>query len=887
MNFKFFELLVVIATLGSSIAYAAPTTPSGESLPNRKEAAFIENKGQWTDQVLYLTPQPNLNAWITTDGIVYDFYRFKPSSQRPTGCLDLPPPPEKYGHVIALQVVNAENKPVSKGVDPLATYYNYFLGNDSSRWTSRVPLYQEVWVQNILDGISMRHYYDQDGLRFDFIVDPHGSPESIALNIEGTDEWQISEGNQLTLTTRFGEVTLGDLYAYQEVNGQPQEVRCHFVRRQDGYIGFKVGSYDSTRPLIIDPLMYSTFLGGNNNDFSWDLEVDTIQHAYVVGFSASTNFPTTTGTYDPTHNGNYDVTISKINTSGSNLVFSTFLGGNNLEYGLVIDVDSAFDIYIGGETRSTNFPTTAGAYDATYNGGGMDIFVSKLKHDGTALLFSTYIGGSNYEEIFTIKVDSANYVYIGGYTSSSNYPTTTNAYDVSFNGVHDAVLTKFSPSGQSLVFSTFLGGNDTDHIHSVRILPSGNYFISGHTASSDFPTTSGAFDTSYNGNHDVFLAKMDNSASTLLLSSYIGGSGREESYYIRSDSNENLYISGFTTSSDFPTTLHAYDTSYNGGQDGFIIKMDTNDNLLYSTYLGGSGNDIINGIYTTPSGYVYFVGETTSSDFPTTTGSYDSTFNGGQDVCFGKLSPAGITLVYSSYIGGQSTDRGISIDVDIHDYVYIAGYTASSNYPTTTGAYDVTFNGGTYDGFVTKFGTPALPVEWIDFTITLVNTGVAMDWWTATEVNSYRFVIERSQDGKSWEDIGMVRAAGESQQMQAYHYLDHMPPQGLLYYRIRQEDYDGSYSYSPVRKVVWDVQETTRPWVWAIYRRNGGLDLESQANHPMQEIIVRDVMGRRVRHLPNLHTTRLSLFTNDLPKGTYFIEVHGEGTAHMVIPIVL
>ncbi len=853
--------------IGGSTLYAQPTASTS---PLRH--AFIENKGQWPAQVMYLTRQPHLDAWITTDGIVYDFYRLHHTPDAAPSHMNLPPEPERVGHVVALHITTSEsNQPKPQGLRPLPTYYNYFLGNNPEQWASYVRLYEEVVIKEVADGIHIRHYYDGKGLRFDFVLDPGVEAQSVGFRLEGTDEWTITDG-QLTFATRFGHVSLGELFAYQEIDGRKQEVACRFIRKPNGEIGFEVGEYDPRYPLVIDPLLYSTFLGGSNFDFSWDLEVDTAQYAYVVGFSYSSNFPTTPGAYDRTHNGNYDVTVTKLNTTGSNIVFSTFIGGSSTEYGLVIDVDSSYNIYVSGSTQSSNFPTTSGAYDRTHN-GGKDAFVTKLNNTGAALIFSTYIGGNSHEEIYTIKLDAHNNVYIGGYTGSANYPTTPGAYDRTFNGVHDAIFTKFDPSGQSLIFSTLLGGSDTDHIHSVRILPSGNYFFSGHTASSDYPTTPGAYDRTYNGNHDAFLGKFNADASALLLSTYIGGSGREESYFVRSTPSEEIIISGFTTSADFPTAPdNTYDTSYNGVRDGFILKMDTNNNLLFSTYIGGSSKDEINGIYVDSSGYIYFDGSSTSADFPTTPGAYDRTYNGGEDVIFGKLSPGGYSLIYSSYIGGTSVDRGISLDVDIYNYVYIAGYTASTNYPTTPGAYDPSHNGGIYDGFVTKFGTPALPVEWIDFTARIVEEGVQLEWQTASEHNSRAFIVERRNDHSPWEAIAEVAAAGTSQTIRKYHYLDRTPLPGVAYYRLRQEDLDGTVSYSVVRRVNYTVKKAGR---WQITAPSPHLLLiEHDGSEQLKEVVIRSLDGRVIQRFTPSGGGPSHTFSLDLPKGAYFIEIH-------------
>jgi hypothetical protein len=385
----------------------------------------------------------------------------------------------------------------------------------------------------------------------------------------------------------------------------------------------------------------------------------------------------------------------------SDLINSTFLGGIDTDLVYDIKVDTNGYTYITGSTMSSNFPTTSGAYDTTYNGGS-DAFITKLSPAGDTLIYSTFIGGTNNDQGSGIVVDANGYIYITGETYSSGFPTTSGAYDTTLNGDMDVFVTKISPSGDTLVYSTFLGGVDNDYGTDIKVDTNGYAYINGVTYSNDFPTTSGAYDTTYNGNSDAFIAKLSPSGNTLVYSTFIGGANNDFSYDITLDVNGHAYINGVTWSCNFPKTSGAYDTTYNGGSDAFITKLSPAGNtLVYSTFLGGTEDDYSSDILADTNGYTYIIGLTYSSGFPTTSGAYDTIYNGGGDVFITKLSQAGNALMYSTFLGGTNTDKGSGIVVDANGYICITGETRSSDFPTTPEAYNTNINGET-DVFVAK-----------------------------------------------------------------------------------------------------------------------------------------------------------------------------------------
>ena len=438
----------------------------------------------------------------------------------------------------------------------------------------------------------------------------------------------------------------------------------------------------------------------------------------MMGGTNSTDFPTTSGAYDTSYNsGDYgDVFVSKLDGGLTSLLASTFLGGSGSEWGSSLTLDTSGNVYVTGSTESTDFPTTSGAYDTSYNGSGYyssDVFVSKLDGGLTSLLASTFLGGSGGEDGYSLALDTSGNVYVTGGTESTDFPTTSGAYDTSYNGSgyysSDVFVSKLDGGLTSLLASTFLGGNDGEWGYSLALDTSGNVYVTGFIYSSytDFPTTSGAYDTSHNGSYDVFVSKLNSGLTSLLASTFLGGYDGEWGSSLTLDTSGNVYVTGSTYSANFPTTSGAYDTSYNGGDYGdvFVSKLDGGlTSLLASTYLGGSGGEWGSSRTLDTSGNVYVTGYTYSSNFPTTSGAYDTSYNGGDiDVFVSKLDGGLTSLLASTFLGGSSTDVGNSFTLDTSGNVYVTGYTYSSNFPTTSGAYDTSYNGGDYgDVFVSK-----------------------------------------------------------------------------------------------------------------------------------------------------------------------------------------
>ena len=337
-------------------------------------------------------------------------------------------------------------------------------------------------------------------------------------------------------------------------------VAGQFVLLGQDEIGFQVGAYDPSLPLTIDPVLsYSTYLGGNNYDDGFSIAVDGSGYAYVTGFTQSTNFPTKTGAYQTNLEGTTNVFVTKLNATATSLLYSTYLGGNNQgdvrgDKGYGIAVDSSGNAYVTGFTDSTNFPTTTGAFQTILEGGLENAFMTKLNASGTALIYSTYLGVNSVGS--GIAVDGTGNAYVTGSTGS-NFPTTTSAYQPILEGTTNSFVTKLNPAGTSLLYSTYLGGNNSDEAQGIAVDASGNAYVTGFTDSTNFPTTAGAFQTSLGGNQNAFVTKVNATGSALIYSTYLGGNNNDYSIGIAVDASGNAYVTGSTDSTNFPTTAGA------------------------------------------------------------------------------------------------------------------------------------------------------------------------------------------------------------------------------------------------------------------------------------------------------------------------------------------
>lgn len=681
------------ASLGADDDAPQILTPTMDLSPLNR---FIVNEGQWTSAVNFATTTNFGSAAFATDGFQY----YLPGSGNTT-------------EIVSFKFVGA-NTVTPTGIAKQSSTSNYLLGSDSSAWRTGVAEYAGILYSDLWNGIDMVFFFVDGELKYELTVAAGVSSDSIAVRVSGA-AISVHDGD-LVISTANNSIVDSGLLAYYADDHAP--VDASFAVSGDMY-SFKLAR-DISRAIAIDPLVYSTYLGGGNRDEGTSIAVDPSGCVYVTGYAASIDFPISDGAYQAVINVYSDAFITKLNADGS-LAYSTYLGGSNLDSGSSIAVDSSGCAYMTGYTNSRDFPITEGAAQTNYGGDNYDAFITKLGPTGS-LAYSTYLGGSNYDMGNSIAVDPSGCAYVTGVTWSGavwpwGFPLTDGAYQTTKGDQQDAYVTKLSADGSEIVYSTFLGGDDTDIGFGIAVDLSGCAHLTGYTYSTNFPTTDGAFQ-SYPGDGKInaFVTKIDTDGSDLVYSTYLGGSGHEIGFGIAVDSSGCAHVSGHTTSTDFPTH-NAFQPSRVEGYDAFVTKISADGSaLVYSTYLGGRGDegystsDYQLDIAVDPSGLAYVAGFTSSTDFNVTSGAYQTANSGSYDAFVAMFDPAG-DLAYSTYLGGSDSDYGHGIALGLYGCVYVTGRSLSSNFPVTDGAHQ-SFLGGKWvsDAFVTKLslvpGTP-------------------------------------------------------------------------------------------------------------------------------------------------------------------------------------
>lgn len=669
--------------------------------------SFEVNQGQVEKQVSFFSRGSGYDLFLTSNEAVLSINVPSLQQQHTTHTnAQADPPAQTKRDVLRMKLPGANPSTRVTGLDELPGKSNYLLGNDPKQWRTNVAHYARVKYEGVYRGIDLIYYGEQQQLEYDFIVAPGADPSAIKQVFEGAQNVAIDAEGNLVLRTRGGEVRQRKPFIYQESDGKKHQVAGGYVKTGKQQVGFAIGEYDPNLPLVIDPvLVYSSYLGGSGEDAVMGIGFDGGGNAYAAGYATSLDFPTTPGSFQPTAPTSWDGYVTKFDPTGAVLIYSTYIGGTGSDPLWGLAVDSAGSAYITGYTGSANFPTTPGAFDRVLDTNA-DIFVTKLDPSGSSLNYSTFIGGSGFDAAYGIAVDGAGNAYLTGATKSLNFPVTMGVWDVFFNSIstndEDAFAIKLNATGSALVYSTFLGGSYRDQGTGIGVDIMGNAYLVGATTSGDFPRTFGAFDTTSNGSFDTFVLKLNNVASGFYYSTFVGGINDDIGNGIAVDPAGYAYVTGYTLSSNFPTTSTAYDRIFNGPWDSFVTKLNqSGTGLVYSTYLGGSDVDIGLGIAVDTLGQAYVTGNTYSTNYPTTAGAIDTSHNGVTDVFMTKMNSSGTGLLYSTFFGGSGADEGNCIAVDGTGKVYVGGRTVSTNFPTTPGVFDSSFNGVT-DGFVIK-----------------------------------------------------------------------------------------------------------------------------------------------------------------------------------------
>ncbi len=662
--------------------------PMFENLP----LIFEANHGQTAKQVKFFGRADGYALFLTDDGATLALRTVAPT-EKDTLSIENRSEKTARGAVLHMQLVGANLHARIEGVDKLPGKANYFAGNDPRKWHTDIPMYARVSYRDIYPGIDLVFYENAGALRngaaeegtrrleYDFILRPRANPEAIRLRFEGSTKLALDHSGDVIATLAGGGKVIQQIPAiYQLRDGRSERITGRAILLDKDTIGFSLAKYDPARAVYIDPdLVYSTYLGGKMpdrggvvGDYAEGIAIDSTGDIYVIGQTYSPDFPTKDAFQSTCEACAYaaSVFVAKLDPAASgaaSLLYSTYLGGNVGEDGYGIAVDSAGDVYITGATASTDFPVTTNAFQSTLR-GGKNAFLAKLNPaalGAAQLVYSTYLGGSGNAYSYGqdigngIAVDSAGDAYVTGFTDSTNFPITPNAFQSACSsptGCHGAFVAKLDPSASgaaSLLYSTYLSGSDSeqnDEGFGIAVDSSGNAYVTGATASADFPITANAFQSTCaecgTGQYYVFVAKLNPAASgkaSLLYSTFLGGTIDQIHGGIAVDSSGDAYVTG-TASGGFPVTARAFQKKLHGTGDAFVAKLNPaasgKASLLYSTLLGGRGDDWGTGIAVDSDGRAYVTGSTISIDFPVTSNALQTKPTGSENAFVAKLNPA-------------------------------------------------------------------------------------------------------------------------------------------------------------------------------------------------------------------------------------------------------
>ncbi len=740
------KLSLFLFTITTFFAYS-------EELINQKKYVFVENKGQFPANIKYVGYGNNSKILLTDDAILYDFNLRDENSFK--------------GHVIEMKFSgsNKLNK-VELGISE--SKRNYFIGNNQNKWIYGVKEFSEISIKNVYNGIDTKLYFDEGNPRYDFIINQNADPSQISISLNGQDDYYVNQQNEIILKTSLGEIKHSKLLSYQNINNNITTVKSKFMIN-NGFIKFDVGDYDKSKPLVIDPIVVASYLGGSSIDEAKSVKSIGDTSYVIAGWTESADLVSIVGSYQSQYGLNRDAFVAKYKIINGNLslLVTTFLGSAGKDEAKAIDIDFEGSIYIAGNTTSSDFPNVNGLNNV-YKGLS-DMFVTKFSSDLSKVLVSNIFGGTSDDFLNCMVVDTKAAVLFGGQTSSSNYFTKASVQP-NIKLRSDGFITRLNENGKLIDFSSFLGGSDDDVLNAIALFPNGDIGLVGSTLSTDFTIfpnvyvapkifppdpgyTQKPYDDSHNGGWDVFIAKISGDGSSYDYSSFFGGSGDDFGKSGIGLLDGTLLFAGEskkeTQTAKFPTSDSPFQKVNKGGFDLFLAQMGaevvtTGKNksqlLTFSTFIGGAGDEELSYITTNSLiGSICMVGRTKSSDFPKKLPSGEtSKYAGGYDGFICEMNNSGIAQIYGALFGGANDDAINSISYDIYGDFYIAGSTQSSN---VTSFGSSTIN-GTSDAFSAKYVVGSLGITSPSPGGTYCNGSNLNIDWASQDLSNNGFILE-------------------------------------------------------------------------------------------------------------------------------------------------
>lgn len=660
--------------------FAAATKPSLASSP----VFFIANKGQFEPGIEFLAFSQQMKAWISRDRIV-------------------------LGHDddrVEMLFPGARRSPSIEGVQPLATRVNYLRGAGEQS-VRDAPAYAAVMYRDLYEGVNLTLGSEGGSLKSEFTVQPGTDHRVIKVRYRGAQSVEMEETGGLLVRTAHGSFREHPPVVYQDLPEGRRYLGAKYFLQGDETAGFLIEDYDRQLPLVIDPVLtYSSYIGGTRSDTGRAIMLDAGGAMYVAGYTDSNNIPVQ-GSIQ-IYGGNFDAFVFKLNSSGTQVVFATFIGGTGDDRAYGLAVDASGSAYACGVTSSTNFPAFNSAQIQVSRGGARDGFVLKLNPAGNGLVYSSYFGGSGNDTIYGCVLDAFNQLYAVGETNSTNLPVrfpfrSTNA------GGYDGMLLKVN-FNSALSFATYFGGSADDSglaiaLHTTQLTP----YVTGYTRSTNFPVLNPSQPLNAGG-QDAFVTRFNSDGNAVVFSTYLGGSNGttilpEQGLTIAVDPFGNTYVGGVTSSTNFPVVA-PYQSANKGGLDAFFTKHDSGGNRVYSSYLGGSGTDVATSMVVDVNRRIFIAGYTTSVNFPTFLPT-QAAAGGSYDAFLAQIDVNGAPLTFGSYLGGSASDQAYGVAINVVGEMFLTGSTTSSNFPTQS-AYRYT-NAGSMDMFVAKLTAAPVP----------------------------------------------------------------------------------------------------------------------------------------------------------------------------------